>query len=59
MLKMSSTCINAHMDMSRDGLSHLFKGPGMIVNGFDMHQKYIRAVSIHFQLLLNTRTIKF
>jgi len=43
------------MDMSHDGLSHLFKGPGMIVEGFDRHQKYIHAVFIHFQLLLNTK----
>jgi len=54
MLKLSSTCINAHMDKSLDGLSQIFKGPGTIVNGFDRHQKYVRAAFIHFQLLLNT-----
>lgn len=34
MVEMFSTCFNACMNMSDDGLSHPFKNPMMIANGF-------------------------
>jgi len=46
MLKISSTPINAHMDISDHGLSDTFTDPGAVVNGLtDLKTRWWRVSS--------------
>lgn len=54
MLKISSSWINACMDISENGLSHSCVGPEAVVYGFNWHRKCIVEVFLHLKLKLNT-----
>jgi len=52
MLQMSITLINASMDMSDQEMSHHFKGPRAVPNGFIGLKNAIVKILFHFQLEL-------
>jgi hypothetical protein len=54
MLKISSSCINACMDISENGLSHSYVGPEAVVYAFHWNTKGIGEVFLHLKLKLNT-----
>jgi len=53
MHKTSSICFNARMARSAFGLSHQFKDPGAVANGFTGTKKCVGEVSLHFHVELN------